>query len=145
VGEAIKIHARDVATNRAARAPAFNIGSRWIDDRDSWVLDLDMTWPDSPSGRILGMLDPSNQSNPLDFDIMRCNNFSLLCDPGGKDCFFSYCRVGCNSLKYRYLLSDIEWCSALSEKVFSYEALFGRQDTRTALKEKPILYARLTG
>jgi hypothetical protein len=141
VCQAFEMHARDFPASQNAWAPAFNIGSRWVDDRDSWIMDLDISWSGSPSGRIPGMQDPSNPSNSLDWDINRCNNFALLSHPDGS-CFISYCRVDSKSLKYPHLLSDIEWCSALSEKLVSSQSLVAKHGAHIAQNENPILYAR---
>jgi hypothetical protein len=123
LGLCCEIHKRHGDT---PRAPIFRLGSRWIDDGHSWVLDLDMTWSGSSSGRIPDVRDPSGTSISLDFDPIRCNNFALLGTPN-RYCYILYAQVNSESLKYTYLLSDLEWCEALSEKLTSYKTVTAAQ------------------
>jgi hypothetical protein len=121
VGRALAIpgHGFKTPTRDGAQVP-FQLGSRWLDDGHSWVVDLDISWFESFSIRA-----DSRPGNPLRFEPcegpltlgpVRCSNFALLYDPR-KGCRISFFLGKSRLLRHSYVMSDLEWHEALCHRL----------------------------
>jgi hypothetical protein len=121
VGSALAIpgHGSKTPTRHGAQVP-FQLGSRWLDDGHSWVVDLDMSWFEISSIRTDSRPGNSLQSVSCEGSLtskpVRCSNFALLYDP--RKGFHISCFLGKSlALRYPYVMSDLEWCEALCKRL----------------------------
>jgi hypothetical protein len=91
--------------------PAYALGSCWVNDEHSWVIDLP-DLPDFPNAKPA----PTPHSHPLRDDPVAATNWSLL-NPSKP--FINYRLLISNSLYYEYIISDLEAFGYFQEEMWS--------------------------
>jgi hypothetical protein len=120
-GQAVNACQKKITYTDMEDIVCFRMGSRWVDDSQSWVLKLhsitSTTFADNPLPTC-----GSPALSHLGFDPARLNNFALLFDVTRR-CFqiLAY-RLEYMWLRHSYLVSDLEWCGTLAEKMRAFKA-----------------------